>query len=191
MSNTNLDGHRSEPIIIDNPPAKLNLLPSGHGNFLSELNPPNALDWQITGRNPIRRIRIEQNRNPVYGTEGLDNTRTVTVHFDVFNLPGANPRRPAGRMEITWNPQTSAVEFRSVRAPQAPQGMLRWQVVANLPQGRIGLAASPLPGPAAPTPDYRIVAIEYAVSPGGTAKRFDTPDNLPAGWPSIRLHLLV
>jgi hypothetical protein len=152
-------GHFSEPVIIDNPPAELNLLHPNHDAYLESLLPRDGRHWRIRARNTIARIEIVESGS---GTliEPIDIVHGVTIAFDVTNLP-VGPRA-AGTMQVIRN--QNDIEFHCVPVPGPGAGFLRWRKVNGglRTPNRVGLVSESNPDPF----EYQITSVTYTTTTG-------------------------
>lgn len=152
--------HFSEPVIIENPAAKLDLLPEDHFDDLEMLFPPDGRHWRIIERNTLAEIEIVQDLVPPV-VDTIDPSEPVVITFDVVNLPGNPNPQSAGVMKVFWNDPD--LEFHCVPVSGPAAGLLRWKKDGGPGTSRrVGLIAEDTPIPF----EYRISSVSYKNAAG-------------------------
>jgi hypothetical protein len=152
--------HFSEPVIIENPAARLDLLPENHFDDLEMLSPPDGRHWRIIEHDTLAEIEIVQDFVPPF-VDTIDLSEPVIITFNVVNLHGNPNPQSAGVMKILWNDPD--LEFHCVPASGPAAGLLRWRKAGGPGTNRrVGLVAEDNPIPF----DYRIYSVSYKNAAG-------------------------
>lgn len=160
---TDLTNHWSDPIIIENRVARLDLIGDGHNEKLEPNSHGPSSNWNLLDKNQFRTIVLCLNGEPVANPPSLAPSKPITIYFeDVQNGSGS----PAGRMVIRRRGNGPTV---SIRCPRRGKSALLWERVDASPQARGGIRARH-------PHQYRILSVKYH---GANGKRhhFKFPAN--------------
>lgn len=126
--------HFSDPIIIDNPPAKLDLLPETEADQLEEVPQTAGREWNLLDKNEIRSIHICVDGRLWKMIFPLQADAIVTIDFDDTNPH--SPQKGTGSMTIQWRTNRTI----SIRCVTPHNNGFSFRREPKLPNGRHGLA---------------------------------------------------